>query len=78
MPSASSTGRVPEVVGHAQPEVPVVLGVGLSVDLGEQRGGVDVVRLVGQPQVDGELRPVRRKGVDDALEGVGQRHGPGL
>src|SRR4051794_36096821 len=69
--------RVPERVGRAQAEVPVVLGVGLRVDLREQRGGVDVARLVGQPQVDAELRPVGRQGVDDALEGLGQSHGPG-
>ena len=60
---------------HAEgvPPVPVVVGVGLRVDLHEQLRGVDVAVLL-HAQVELEVGPVRRQRVDDLLEGFGERH----
>ena len=88
MPWWSSRASVPFTVSaaaawpyswtDAQAEVPVVLGVGHGVDLGEQRGGLHVARLVQHAQVDLELGPVGRQGVEHRLEVVGQSHADSL
>jgi putative hydroxymethylpyrimidine transport system substrate-binding protein len=63
---------VTEAVGDVEPPVPVGLRVGLGVDLGEDHRGVDVLRLVGDPQVDDHVRPVVGQGVEDRLEIAGE------
>ena len=60
-------GRVAEAVRDQQPPVPVVLGVGLRVGDDEEDGGVDVARLVGDPQVELEVGPVVGERLDDLV-----------
>ena len=67
-------GRVPEAVRHQQLPVPVVVGVGPGVAGRQVQRGVDVARLVGDPQVELEVGPVGGELVEDFLEGVRQRH----
>ena len=66
---------VAELVRGADAPVPVVLRVRHGVDLHEQRRRFDVAVLVGDAQVELELRPVGRQRVEQALEVIGERHG---
>ena len=58
-------GGVPEAVRDQQPPVPVVVGVGARVAGGEVQRRLDVARLVGDAQVELEVRPVLGQRVDD-------------
>ena len=69
-------GGVTEPVGDVDPPVPVGPRVRLGVHLGEHHRGVDVARLVGDPQVELEVRPVVRQGLDAPPGSPGERHRP--
>ncbi|CAA9480309.1 MAG: hypothetical protein AVDCRST_MAG30-759 [uncultured Solirubrobacteraceae bacterium] len=60
-------GGVAELVRDEDPPVPVVVRVGLRVDLGDDRRGVDVAVLL-HAQVELEVGPVRRQRVEDRVE----------
>ena len=61
-------GGVAEAVRDDDAPVPVVARVGLRVAGHEVQRGVDVARLVVDAQVQLEVRPVARKGIDDRLK----------
>ena len=69
-------GGVAEAMGHEQPPVPVVVGVGTRVARGQVQRRLDVARLVGDPQVELEVGPVLGQRVDDPLEVLGECHWP--
>ena len=67
-----------ELVRDEDPPVPVCLGVRLGVHLGEDHRGVDVARLVRQPEVEREVGPVVGKRVEDLLKALGEGHARSL
>ncbi len=66
--------RVAETVGHKQAPVPFPPRIRLGVAGNKQGRGLDVTGLVEDPQLELEVGPVLRQGIDDLREGVGQRH----
>src|SRR4051794_36983552 len=65
---------MPEGLGDQETPVPVGLRVGQGVDLREGHGGVDVVVLVVDAQVELEVGPVAGERVECLLEVVGECH----
>ena len=73
--TVSAAAAWPKLCATLMPEVPVGLRVRLRVDLGQQHRGVDVLVLVGEPQVADDVGPVVGQRVEHLLEVVGERHG---
>jgi tRNA-modifying protein YgfZ len=65
---------MPEPVGHYQAPLPILPRIGLRVAGREQHRRLDIATQVVDAQVELEIGPVTRKGVDYLLERFGKRH----